>query len=407
MYFHNSAKYSRLTAPSGQKQGLPPLVSDTEQSGSESSVVEIIPGARPQADSDEESINSDNFVVDDENEAKVALPIQFSSHRSQSLKTSFQVVFQLMVHIACLEPHLRKDGMTRSLKGERVYFSSVSDSDMFVGDGEDAEYFRNARDQLSKKLLGVRDSQVASSVWKPEYRKNLETYPELGVTYCQTEANCAACRKSNAISTREATLSGVPYNPLGFQVQCFRIFEMTRKILTALKPLVDDSSSESDSSHSDSDSETQSKHPSQRSLSRSTKLRKKVGFCTLHGLKPTEKYKFVVDDSDDSTIEDDGNSTEDVDNNDEDETDGELPKPFKLGQHCARRTTLHHQITHWEWTLFQIIDKKIDRLKKSKKKKWIQEGDISRPTSTSDPDKIVEWLEKKGIVREVSLSATI
>lgn len=110
--------------PTGQKAGLPPLLSSDESSAereegnSDSSVVEVIPGAKPQDDdSDEETIDDHNFVVEDEpgSSQKVELPMEYSAHRSQPLVVAFKAVFQLFVHVALHPPHLRKETMKQLL----------------------------------------------------------------------------------------------------------------------------------------------------------------------------------------------------------------------------------------------------------------------------------------------------
>lgn len=58
--------------------------------------------------------DTDDFIVDDEDGChRIDLPTKFSSARVQPLASSFKVVFQLFVHVSCLEPHLREEGMKR------------------------------------------------------------------------------------------------------------------------------------------------------------------------------------------------------------------------------------------------------------------------------------------------------
>ena len=65
--------------------------------------------------SDDEG-DTDDFIVDDEDgPQRVDLPAKFSSAGGQPLASSFKVVFQLFVHLSCLEPHLREEGMRRLL----------------------------------------------------------------------------------------------------------------------------------------------------------------------------------------------------------------------------------------------------------------------------------------------------
>lgn len=58
--------------------------------------------------------DTDDFIVDDEDAPPhIDLPTKFSSARVQPLASSFKVVFQLFVHVSCLGPHLREEGMKR------------------------------------------------------------------------------------------------------------------------------------------------------------------------------------------------------------------------------------------------------------------------------------------------------
>lgn len=76
-------------------------------------------------------------------------------------------------------------------------------------------------------------------------------------------------------------------------------------------------------------------------------------------------------------------------------------KVFNLGQHCARRVELFHAFAHWEYHLFKAIEEEIialettnrERLGKKKKKKTL--------VRTSDPDSIVELLEKRKVIEMV------
>jgi hypothetical protein len=78
----------------------------------------LIPGAQPtqggiiNTQSGDEG-DADDFIVDDDEPQLIDLPAKFSSTRVQPLASSFKVVFQLFVHVSCLEPHLREEGMER------------------------------------------------------------------------------------------------------------------------------------------------------------------------------------------------------------------------------------------------------------------------------------------------------
>ncbi|KAG8838179.1 hypothetical protein FRC18_005943 [Serendipita sp. 400] len=208
----------------GQRLGLPsdPEESDDGESGSgngseDETSFKPIPGARKlgspiSVESDEASSGgTEDFVVEDDGDNSVAmeLPLQFSMHRAQPLAVSFKVFFQLLVHIACQPSHLREIYVKERLSRE----------------DDTTLYLQNAVGQLRKHLSSIRDSQVASSLWKYNFRNALEVKPELTVIQIDPEPFCAACRRNSAISTQQAQLQGEPYRPLSFQYALFQLVE--------------------------------------------------------------------------------------------------------------------------------------------------------------------------------------
>ncbi|KAG8849468.1 hypothetical protein FRB91_009867 [Serendipita sp. 411] len=282
-----------------QRLGLPsdPEESDDGESGSgngseDETSFKPIPGARKldspiSVESDEASSGgTEDFVVEDDGDNSVAmeLPLQFSMHR---------------------------------------------------GEDDTTLYLQNAVGQLRKHLSSIRDSQVASSLWKYNFRNTLEVKPELTIIQIDPEPFCAACRRNSAISTQQAQLQGEPYRPLSFQ------------------PLknVNDSTSEESSDESGSGS-----------------------------------------DSDES----DGSNNNDDDEND-DTSEAEPPQTFNLGQHCARRVALFHTLTHWEYALFQLVEEKVLKIETSNRKRR-KKGNAKRIIDTEDPDNIVVYLENKKVI---------
>ncbi|KAG9055010.1 hypothetical protein FS842_003388 [Serendipita sp. 407] len=317
-----------------QRLGLPsdPEESDDGESGSgngseDETSFKPIPGARKlgspiSVESDEASSGgTEDFVVEDDGDNSVAmeLPLQFSMHRAQPLAVSFKVFFQLLVHIACQPSHLREIYVRERLSRE----------------DDTTLYLQNAVGQLRKHLSSIRDSQVASSLWKYNFRNALEVKPELTIIQIDPEPFCAACRRNSAISTQQAQLQGEPYRPLSFQ------------------PLknVNDSTSEESSDESGSGS-----------------------------------------DSDES----DGSNNNDDEEND-DTSEAEPPQTFNLGQHCARRVALFHTLTHWEYALFQLVEEKVLKIETSNRKRR-KKGNAKRIIDTEDPDNIVVYLENKKVI---------
>lgn len=73
-----------------------------------------------------------------------------------------------------------------------------------------------------RKLSGMRDSLVAGSTWRPNFRKALDTYPDLDVHGLEfTVLGCAACNLGGRKSTLQGRLSGEPYDKLTYQVCLF------------------------------------------------------------------------------------------------------------------------------------------------------------------------------------------
>lgn len=149
----------------GQRLGLPAEessdeVSDEESDEDDEEVEEVegqngtrfkpFRGSKPateQAETIREHSNSDvdNFIEEDDEEVP-ELPMQFSSNRAQPLATSFKIVFQLFVHVACQQPHLREELMQSRLESNNPT----------------SEYLKNAIVQMEKTLSSIRDSQVRS-----------------------------------------------------------------------------------------------------------------------------------------------------------------------------------------------------------------------------------------------------
>ena len=218
----------------GQRHGLP-SESDEENEASregQRSYLNIIPGAQPahngttNTPSDDEG-DTDDFIIDDEDGSQhIDLPINFSSAGVQPLASSFKVVFQLFVHVSCLEPHLREEGMKRlvgwSSQTVTVRKGVTKDS---VENTEHSNYFQNGLHQLRRKLTSTRDS-FASSLWNQEFKRQLEIFPECEVMTVEPKPYCDACRRGAAVSTRQMRLLGNRYDK-GYEV---RVVELARSL---------------------------------------------------------------------------------------------------------------------------------------------------------------------------------
>jgi hypothetical protein len=68
-----------------------------------------------------------------------------------------------------------------------------------------------------RKLSGLRDSLVASSVWRPKFKRALERYPTLECERLDFAVpSCDACHLGGRLSTVLGRLGGIPYDKLGF-----------------------------------------------------------------------------------------------------------------------------------------------------------------------------------------------
>jgi hypothetical protein len=71
-----------------------------------------------------------------------------------------------------------------------------------------------------RKLSGLRDSLVASSVWRPEFKRALEKFPQFELTELPFAVpECDACHLGRRMSKWTGRLSGEPYDRMGFQIK--------------------------------------------------------------------------------------------------------------------------------------------------------------------------------------------
>lgn len=174
---------------------------------------------------------------------------------------------------------------------------------------------------------------------------------------------CDACRRNAAISTRMAILRGERYDMWGF------------------RPL------KGGSNGGESGSDEESGNGSDTS-SKSDAEEVTLSCLSLLG---THSFQIVATDEDSDEREDEETIT------------------YNLGQHCARRVALFHEFAHWEYHLFQQVNENIDELitqdrelaqkraNKTKEGKKVKEMK-KRMVDLDDPDSVVDWLEKKGVV---------
>lgn len=135
-----------------------------------------------------------------------------------------------------------------------------------------------------RKISGLRDSLVASSVWRPEFKKSLETYPELDLSQLDFAVpQCDACHLGSRVSTIQGRLSGSPYDRFGFKV--------SRPIhLSITWALMNSQATHKFDAEEDSDSSTESSGPQREfSFGRFCAKRARV----YHGLTHWEYAVFT------------------------------------------------------------------------------------------------------------------
>ncbi|KAJ1309498.1 hypothetical protein OPQ81_006273 [Rhizoctonia solani] len=146
-------------------------------------------------DKDEEGSGSsedDSWIEDDNGAPPAILPEEYSMLGHQSLAHHFKVVMQLFVHLACLKAKQRLE---------------------FRRDERNDQYFGLSLRALRRKMDGLRDSLVASSVWTSGFKKALNTHPELHIHDLKFSVpGCGACRISSRLSTFKGALSGDDYD---------------------------------------------------------------------------------------------------------------------------------------------------------------------------------------------------
>lgn len=71
-----------------------------------------------------------------------------------------------------------------------------------------------------RKLSGLRDVSVASSVWRPAFRKSLLTYSEFSLTRLDFAVpQCDACHLGGRLSTFAGRVLGDRYDPFSYEVR--------------------------------------------------------------------------------------------------------------------------------------------------------------------------------------------
>jgi len=135
----------------------------------------------------------------------------------QDLSLQFKKIFQFFVHVAVQPPADRNAYMERQMQGLPI-FHEYDDLSSYLNTSSEEEYFFIPLQVARRKLSGLRDSLVSSSVWKPAFTRNLEKYPEFQLIELDFAVpSCDACHLGGRMSTLLGRLSGFQYNKSGFE----------------------------------------------------------------------------------------------------------------------------------------------------------------------------------------------
>ncbi|KAF8921251.1 hypothetical protein CPB85DRAFT_1270003 [Mucidula mucida] len=269
---------------------------------------------------DDGSDKSSDFIIEDDGDGAALLPVEFRAQ--QDLAHHFKTIFQFFVHVAVRTPHERSAFMEKQMK---------------------EEYFSVPLQIARRKIIGLRDSLVASSVWRPEFKKSLEALPKFDLYALDFSVPaCDACHLGGRVSTLRGQLGGAPYNMLGF----------------------DEIVSDPDSDESDESNNEKSKKKKKK------KLKKKKAKARQGKTKSEPKY---------------------IDS-------------LHLGRFCAKRTRVYHDLSHWEYHLFKRIESEVDELHAAEKEDgyvrvaWA--GGRKPPEDLGDADGICEWLDERQFIEQ-------
>lgn len=75
---------------------------------------------------------------------------------------------------------------------------------------------------------------------------------------------------------------------------------------------------------------------------------------------------------------------------------------FSLGRFCAARAQIFHRLSHWNYHLYRTLSEEIDLAQQPRRKRAYDTLGYARnlppPKDTSNPDEVMEWLDRRGTV---------
>ena len=215
-----------IESDSGQQEG-------SEESLEHETVYKPFKGSKPSSsaecnslanDEESDSDQDSQFIIEDDDE--VELPAQFSMQTYGDLSYQFKKIFQLFVHVAVQSPGDRHAFMERQMQGHSI-FLFICSVIKFVTE----EYFAVPLQMIRRKVSGLRDSLVSSSVWRPEFKKALADYPDFELTPLDlTIPACDACHMGGRKSSILGRVGGSLYKVDGFEPVCSLALSRTNNL---------------------------------------------------------------------------------------------------------------------------------------------------------------------------------
>ncbi|KAI9509629.1 hypothetical protein F5148DRAFT_1012019 [Russula earlei] len=93
-----------------------------------------------------------------------------------------------------------------------------------------------------------------------------------------------------------------------------------------------------------------------------------------------------------------------IDESDSEDCEDEIScvTSLTLGRFCAARTQVFHRLSHWKYHLFRTLSEEVDLVQQPRKKRPYNRlayaKNLPPPEDTSDPDDVMEWLDRRGTV---------
>lgn len=142
----------------------------------------------------------------------------------------FKIICQFFVHLALQPAEQRDFFVERVMQGMRPSIQLCIPLKLLT----DEEYFAVPLQVVRRKLDGLRDSAVTSSVWKSDFKRPLETLPNLELYMLEFAIpECDACNLGSRVSTRCAKVTGAPYDKSTYEVGSLPIYRNGYSRLTS------------------------------------------------------------------------------------------------------------------------------------------------------------------------------